>query len=619
MALACGTLVNKEPLEMKIELTVIEDLGIKLYGHLPPVISEMVANAWDADATTVEISLDDGDIAKSSKIVVKDNGHGMSYDEIGKHYLRVGRKKRDEDGSDETPLGRRVMGRKGIGKLSVFGIATNAEIKTVRKGRKSVFQMNVNDMLEHARTHGTYRPRTTIRDEPAPEANGTTITLTGLKRKTKIDAKSIKRDIAKHFSVIGDNFQVSVNKEWILPSDKFKRDDLEQEWPIHECLVPDKPEWTVSGWIGATKQPLDGKYCGVAITARGKLIQSPTMFEIKSGGKFSYSYLTGEISAEFFDMDEDFISTNRQSLIWDTPQGEALKDWGAATLKKISEELVQKRKTKREVVIRKDPEIESWLGSLTAPAKKRADKIIQIVTSGERADNNKRIELVRFAMASFEQSVFLEMMEQIGDHPDPISLLEVFKEWDVVEAREMERLVVGRLKAIKQLGKHIDENAREVPTLHTYFKNWPWILEPTWTKWQDEVRFSKLLKEKYPELKLGEADRRIDFVSIGVGDTIHVVELKRPSHSVNKDDVIQLIDYVKFVNENLGNYTKRGYNNVAGYIVAGKVSKDRVTLELVENGERARRYVRTYENLIAVANNLHSEFKEKLNEFGREP
>ena len=35
---------------MKIELTAIEDLGIKLYGKLPPVISEIVANSWDADA-----------------------------------------------------------------------------------------------------------------------------------------------------------------------------------------------------------------------------------------------------------------------------------------------------------------------------------------------------------------------------------------------------------------------------------------------------------------------------------------------------------------------------------------------------------------------------------------
>ena len=47
----------QSPLVIKIELPVIEDLGIKLHGKLPPVISEMVANSWDADAKRVEITL----------------------------------------------------------------------------------------------------------------------------------------------------------------------------------------------------------------------------------------------------------------------------------------------------------------------------------------------------------------------------------------------------------------------------------------------------------------------------------------------------------------------------------------------------------------------------------
>ena len=35
---------------MEFELTTIEHLGVKLYSFLPPVIGELVSNAWDADA-----------------------------------------------------------------------------------------------------------------------------------------------------------------------------------------------------------------------------------------------------------------------------------------------------------------------------------------------------------------------------------------------------------------------------------------------------------------------------------------------------------------------------------------------------------------------------------------
>ena len=96
-----------QPLKMKIELTVIEDLGIKLYSRLPEILSEVVANAWDANASMVEISLQEGNVDSNSTIIVRDDGHGMTYEEIGNKYLRVGRKRRNEEG------GKNDGGKKG--------------------------------------------------------------------------------------------------------------------------------------------------------------------------------------------------------------------------------------------------------------------------------------------------------------------------------------------------------------------------------------------------------------------------------------------------------------------------------------------------------------------------
>ena len=609
---------NHKPLAMKIELTVIEDLGIKLYSHLPQVLSEVVANAWDANASSVEIFLQEGDIDENSTIVVKDNGHGMTYEDIQDMYLRVGRKKRVENGTDETLGGqRKAMGRKGIGKLAVFGVAKQAEIKTVRNGKLSVFHMDVDDMLREAHESGTYVPKSTCVNEYVNEHDGTTITLTKLTRKSRIDTQAVRRGIAKHFSVIGNKFQVSVNGEQITASDKFVDKDWEKKWPIDELVNEEAPEWRVSGWIGATVQPLDEEDRGLIITARGKLIQSSTMFGIKSGSKYAYSYIAGEIQAEFCDMEYDSIATDRHAIM-ETPQGIALMEWGASKISKIADMLTEMRKCAREKTVREDPEIKKWLSTLDGAQTKTANKVIRIVTLKADMGAVERKELVRYARASFEHSAFLEMVSTLDEHPDPAMLLKLFKECNMVEAREIERIVKSRLEAIHQLTKFIDENALEVPTLHDYFKDSPWMLDPTWTQWQHEVHYSKLLRDKFPDEELDGSDRRIDFLSIGVGDTVHVIELKRPQYTVRSKDFTQLADYVGFIKNRIGNDPDKGYRDVAGYLVVGKRSDSPGVKEMVLTFEKSRHYVRTYDDLVSSAQRLHKQFVDKLEEFETE-
>mgnify|MGYP003081738722 FL=1 len=85
---------------MKFDPNVITHLGIQMYSTLPPVISELISNAYDADATEVKIYLNDKDQEKS--IIIEDNGHGMSFDEINDKFLLIGRNRRKDDQSDKS-------------------------------------------------------------------------------------------------------------------------------------------------------------------------------------------------------------------------------------------------------------------------------------------------------------------------------------------------------------------------------------------------------------------------------------------------------------------------------------------------------------------------------------
>ena len=118
---------SSEPYRVYFDTYTIKHLGLQMYSTLPPVIGELVANAWDANATEVEITIPEIPLNDDSQIVFRDNGIGMSDAVIREKYLIVGRDRREEEGTDQTPppLNWKVMGRKGIGKFSSFGIARN--------------------------------------------------------------------------------------------------------------------------------------------------------------------------------------------------------------------------------------------------------------------------------------------------------------------------------------------------------------------------------------------------------------------------------------------------------------------------------------------------------------
>ena len=88
--------MTEEKLQLKFDPRTIEHLGIKMYSQLPYALAELVANAYDADATEVTVMLYDN-VSNDKRIIIRDNGDGMSYGEIKGNFLVKGRKRRDTD------------------------------------------------------------------------------------------------------------------------------------------------------------------------------------------------------------------------------------------------------------------------------------------------------------------------------------------------------------------------------------------------------------------------------------------------------------------------------------------------------------------------------------------
>ncbi len=76
-------MASKPKYQMKLNLTILKHLGIGLYSNSVAVITEAVANAWDADAKSVKIEVLD----KPKSIRIIDNGMGMSLVDVNERFL----------------------------------------------------------------------------------------------------------------------------------------------------------------------------------------------------------------------------------------------------------------------------------------------------------------------------------------------------------------------------------------------------------------------------------------------------------------------------------------------------------------------------------------------------
>ena len=176
-----------ESAHFTVDAALLRELGERLIGRAHIALAELVKNAYDADAHTCRIDIED------DRIVVTDDGHGISEQEFHDFWLRVGTTHRARERVSRQ-LSRPVTGSKGIGRLSAQFLADEMVLqsnsttsrsemlyaivdwKTIRSGDK-IKEVSVE--WESTTEEGSYADNS---------QTGTQITLKGLKTKWDDDA-----------------------------------------------------------------------------------------------------------------------------------------------------------------------------------------------------------------------------------------------------------------------------------------------------------------------------------------------------------------------------------------------------------------------------------------------
>ena len=265
--------------KMQIHTGMLESLGINMYTSIGKSLVEFIANGFDAEAETVNVSIPFDEIEKARadlreqakkeakagerdefktiyeplpeaiEITVEDDGHGMTVQELEDKFLIVNRNRRKTEGDKSENGLRTVMGRKGLGKLAGFGVAEQVIVRTKRKNEDyaTTITMDFNE-IKQCETAGDVEFKTEYEDGLDPKESGTKITL----RKLRCDSLrhkegSIETTLSKNFYITGDDFKILLNGE------EVKEPDVD-----YEFIYPPENERDANGFATADVKVHEG-------------------------------------------------------------------------------------------------------------------------------------------------------------------------------------------------------------------------------------------------------------------------------------------------------------------------------------------------------------------------
>ncbi|MDI3242237.1 ATP-binding protein [Arthrobacter sp. AL08] len=568
---------------MTVELSVLESLGINLYSNAAAVLSELVANAYDADAGVVDIKWQprapEGEAEDQSgqavllEVIVSDDGVGMNVEQLNQRFLTAGYKKRSEEGTVSPTKNRPYMGRKGIGKLSVFSLGRTVEVfSKTETGEAHGFRIRVEDLEESIQERLPYHPAP-ISVPAKYNKKGTTIIMSELKSKrANLTASALRKRLARRFDVLDprtpDNggFHLVINDERVTWKDRQELKKLEFLWEfgtqtlsndvlptgIQRFVLPtafvdaDKG-WKVGGWFGTSKTPTDliddleaGSLKNIIVLARKRPIQEGIIEKLDFSKLFG-NYVTGQVEADFLDLDdpeyEDIATSDRQRLIEDDERVLALQGFLRSAFLKAAEQWSEAR-PKREAVdaLARYPKLKAWVADLPEWQRPSAEAMVGTIASLDFEKKNEardRSALFRSGVLAFARVGLRQSSDDLAllSNVTAQDLLPLLGQQDAYEAGLWSDILRSRVEAIEQLQGLTDSNQKEAVLQRHLFEHL-WLLDASWERATGSSRMEENLRRIEPGLfamddEQKEITGRIDIRYRTVSGRHVIVELKR--------------------------------------------------------------------------------------------
>jgi Histidine kinase-, DNA gyrase B-, and HSP90-like ATPase len=575
------------PYKIRISRLTIDKLGVRLYDKVSAVVAELVANSFDGDAEAVTVRLPLGtELGHEDHLIeVIDDGHGMTPTEAQDYFLKVGndRRARKKDGKLSRGKKRKVMGRKGIGKLAPFGICRRIEVissggeETGKGYLTSHFVMDFDRIVRDK--EGPVALETGARDRTWSLSHGTTVRLSRFLPKRVPAEDTFVRQLARRF-VLGPTLDFKIYIEDTRTEHVKRREVPPFVVPImpateirvdgRPVILEDGTEFAVTGWLGLAKDAYKNEeMAGVRIYARNKIVATTRDFEQPAGytGEFTTrSYLVGEIQADWLDDDagEDLIRTDRQGILWDSDRGEALRKWGAELIREIGAASREPRRVRVRDLFLKKAQLEAKSKerygddeAVVATALELGRQIGAFAAEDELEDETYVSGLVEVILSVAPHRALITAFQVISNQVDKSvdDMLRLFARTRVAELASYAQIADERIRSIEELSELIYSGKADERDLQALLARAPWLINTSWTVISENqelktfrdmfVRYWKERTGNNIEIAISYEKKRPDFTLVNVSRRLEIVELKKPGHAFEDDDYDRLENYLE--------------------------------------------------------------------------
>jgi len=304
---------------VSVDKSHIIALGEKLYAESIELIRELVNNAYDADASEVQVTVE------PDRIVIEDNGSGMNYEGLVQYFNIGSPEKRSRDRSPR--FNRVLIGQFGIGKFASLAAARQFAVLT--RCREFAARV-IFDKEKWAADKDTWHLPLELVDPARREGNGTTVTLTNLSR--SFDEGEVEQRLLTGTPLRARSFKVFMNGRLVTPRSLTG---------IRLPVLEGTPFGAIHGEVVIVPTTAaDPKDLGIEVRVKGVMVKRD-LFGMERFGKEA-TRVRGELNADFLP-----VTSDRTGFILDSEEYRSFR----AAIDKVVDEVgkaIKQSSTKKE-------------------------------------------------------------------------------------------------------------------------------------------------------------------------------------------------------------------------------------------------------------------------------
>ena len=497
-------------------------------------LKELVDNAWDADAERVVIVLPKP--LSGESIVIKDNGTGMTEEELRRHYLSIAADRRSRRGERTSGKKRLVKGRKGIGKFAGLMAAAVMTLETHARGRLCRISLRLDDLSQ---VEDIEQLNISLQSEPCePELHGTTITLSDLHQGLAYpDANRLRQILLQDYGR-QDDFAITIDGK------RLDVDDVSGSYSEQEQELPSagkvKLRFSISDGKSGLRQP------GITLRVDGKAVGRPGFFGLDQRDDFPSKLLRklyGEIEADGL---RDHITAGWDAAVENSELLREVEGYVQPILREAYEQ--QYRREIQLAQARLQRAILTRLSALPEHKRAFADRAIKKILDKYYGEPESKVEpVVNVLLEAMERSDYRILLEHIAEATpgDVAGVSERLDEFGLAEMAFLVQQATARQVFLDQLEALARDAATTEAVVHKALERNLWVFGPEYSLFSSNSTLRRQVEDVLGKTYTGDkADRRPDLLlNENLSGQYLLIEFKRPSHALNHDDYLQAIGY----------------------------------------------------------------------------